>query len=267
MKNLNRFFLALAMSASTMACAPAGTSKSEVVMPDDQTTESFDDTVSNSAVLALASKFIVPSYSSSEKVSILKQYDHLDPSKLVADNLLEAAVLYYHANKAQFKNAGVMTVIDYSLSSKQKRFYLIDMASGEVFATYVAHGKGSDSNHDSYAEKFSNVSGSNATSLGAYLAAETYSGSNGYSMRLDGLSSTNSNARARAVVVHGASYVSNAPVTQGRSWGCPALPMTFRTSVIDQIKGGSLLYAGASKQLPAPSATPPARSATPCCDR
>ncbi|MCP5916770.1 murein L,D-transpeptidase catalytic domain family protein, partial [Klebsiella pneumoniae] len=75
------------------------------------------------------------------------------------------------------------------------RFFIVDMNSGSVWPLHVAHGKGSDSNHDGYAEKFSNTSGSNASSLGYYITAETYNGSNGYSLRLDGMSSTNSNAR------------------------------------------------------------------------
>src|SRR5690606_28831407 len=107
--------------------------------------------------------------------------------------------------------------------SNKKRLHVINMSTGAGWSLHVAHGKGSDKNHDAYAERFSNTSGSNASSLGAYLTAETYSGSNGYSLRLDGLSTTNSNARRRAVVVHGASYVKDSNVKQGRSWGCPAV--------------------------------------------
>jgi hypothetical protein len=270
MKNHGRFLLALATSALMMSCGPAGSLQFRGQLPDDTTTERFDNTISKTAVESLAAKFVVPSYSSTEKSAILAKYSQLDPDHTVNDALLENAVLYYHANKSQLKNSAFLTVIDYSLSSKVKRFYLIDMASGVVWSTYVAHGKGSDSNHDGFAESFSNTPGSNATSLGAYLTAETYSGSHGYSLRLDGLSPTNSNARARAIVVHGATYVTNASVIQGRSWGCPALPMTFRTKVIDAIKGGSLLYAGASKLIgaptpkPTPSPTPkPSPTATP----
>lgn len=180
----------------------------------------------------------------SEREQILKLYDYVDPSRIVPDKHLEEAVIYYHKNKAKLKNPNYLSVIDFSKSSTQKRFYIINMASGSVWNIHVAHGKGSDSDHDGFAEKFSNVSGSNASSLGFYRTTETYEGSNGYSLRLDGLSSTNSNANPRAIVIHGASYVQDSNVIQGRSWGCPAVSMANRTKLINLIKGGSLIYAG-----------------------
>ena len=136
-----------------------------------------------------------------------------------------------------------MGVIDYKQHNSKKRFYVIDMESGRVEAYLAAHGKNSDPDFDGYATKFSNTPDSKKTSLGFFLTAETYYGSNGYSLRLDGLSATNSNARARAIVIHGAEYV--APGNKiGRSYGCPALEMRYHQELIDQIKGGSLLYAG-----------------------
>lgn len=181
----------------------------------------------------------------SEEEATLAKYDHLDPSKIVPEKYLKAAVLYYDANLSKIKNKTYLSVIDYSKSSTTKRYFLINMSTGVVVAYHVSHGKGSDSNHDGYAEKFSNVEGSNATSLGYYMTAETYSGSNGYSLRLDGLSSTNSNARSRAVVIHGADYVQDKNVIQGRSWGCPAFSQANKTKIINLIKGGSLIYAAA----------------------
>ena len=117
------------------------------------------------------------------------------------------------------------------------------METGSVWNIHVSHGKGSDSNHDGLAEKFSNVSGSNASSLGFYKTAETYQGKHGYSLRLDGLSETNSKARPRAIVVHGADYVKDKEVIQGRSWGCPAVSRMHSKKVIDLIKNGSLILA------------------------
>jgi hypothetical protein len=181
--------------------------------------------------------------SDTERAAILAKYNHLDPNKIVPSNALSSAVIYYDRNQSRIRNKKYMSVIDFSKSSKQSRFFIINMDSGAVWAIHVAHGKGSDSNHDGYADKFSNSSGSNASSLGYYLAAETYSGKHGLSLKLDGLSSTNSNARARAVVIHGASYVKEASVIQGRSWGCPAVTMSYRDKVIGLLKGGSLIYA------------------------
>lgn len=174
------------------------------------------------------------------------KYAYVDPNRVIPSNLRTAALNYYDANQTRIRNKKYLSVIDFSMSSTRSRFYIINMTTGSVWRIHVAHGKGSDSNHDGYAERFSNLSGSNASSLGYYMTAETYSGSHGYSLRLDGLSSTNSNARARAVVIHGASYVQEAEVIQGRSWGCPAVSMTNRTKVIDMIKGGSIIYAGRS---------------------
>jgi hypothetical protein len=118
------------------------------------------------------------------------------------------------------------------------------MRSGEVETFKTSHGKGSDSDHDGYAETFSNVSGSNASSLGLYKTAEIYSGQHGRSLKLDGLSSTNSNARSRAIVVHPADYVDDSSSSKsGRSWGCPALDPSVSSRVINLIAGGSLIYA------------------------
>jgi hypothetical protein len=113
-----------------------------------------------------------------------------------------------------------------------------------VKSIHVAHGKGSDSNNDGYATNFSNKVNSEASSLGFYLTAETYHGNHGLSLRLDGLSSTNSKARERSVVLHGADYVREAEVKAGRSWGCPAVSMALRGDVIELLKGGSLIFAG-----------------------
>lgn len=266
--------IAMAIGVSVSACGQATENietagENAMVLPDDQSEEIYDPSVTDEAVAQLAAKFTTPTHAASEQAQILTNYAHLDPNRLVATALLQKAVLYYHANKAKLANDNVLSIIDFSLSSTKKRFFFIDMTTGQTWATTVAHGKGSDSNHDSFAESFSNVPGSRASSVGPYLAAETYQGSNGYSLRLDGLASTNSKARARAIVVHGASYVRDAAVIQGRSWGCPAVPTALRTKIIDLIKGGSLLYAGESKNLvvtPAPSPSPsptPVATATP----
>ena len=177
---------------------------------------------------------------------ILANYDYVDPTHIVPDRHLKAALLYFDAHKSSIKNTNYLSVIDFSQYSGNKRFYIIDLKTGSVWAIHNAHGKGSDPEHDGYANKdlFSNVSGSNATSLGVYMTAETYQGEHGLTLRLDGLSSTNSNARSRAIVLHGADYVQEANVIQGRSWGCPAVAMENRDKVIGMLKGGSVIYAG-----------------------
>ncbi len=179
----------------------------------------------------------------SENENILKMFSYVDPNRVINQQARNEVLIYFYKNASRIRNKSYVSVIDFSLRSTKARFHIINMNTGAVWSIHTAHGKGSDADHDGYAEKFSNKSGSNASSLGFYLAAETYSGSKGLSLRLDGLSSTNSNARARAVVIHGASYVKESSVIQGRSWGCPAVAMNLRDNVVQSLKGGSLIYA------------------------
>ena len=169
-------------------------------------------------------------------------YSHLDPDGIVPQKLLETAVEYFDSNISKIRNQRQIGIIDFKQHSSQERFYIIDMESGRVESYLTAHGKNSDPDNDGYATIFSNTKDSLMSSLGFYLTAETYYGSNGYSLRLDGLSSTNSEARDRAIVIHGADYVK--PGSQaGRSFGCPALEMRYHADLINRLKGGSLLYA------------------------
>jgi hypothetical protein len=140
----------------------------------------------------------------------------------------------------------LLTVIDYSKASTEPRLWVLDIDSGSVlFEELVAHGRGSG---DNYATRFSNEQDSHQTSLGLFRTADVYVGSNGYSLRLDGLEGgVNDRARERAIVIHGAPYVNEATARAlgrlGRSWGCPALPLSVARTIIDTIKGGSLVFA------------------------
>lgn len=174
-------------------------------------------------------------------------YDYVDPTRIIPAKLREAALTYFDVNKQNFKNQKYLTVVDFSAHSSKARFFIIDMATGKVQALHTSHGSGSDKNNDGYAERFSNVNGSEASSVGFYKVSETYSGKHGYSVRLDGLSSTNSQVRARAIVIHPADYVSESGSKAGRSWGCLALDPKYSAKVIDMLKSGSLLYANVSR--------------------
>lgn len=142
--------------------------------------------------------------------------------------------------------SGLLTLIDYSLPSTQPRFWVLDLEHGRVlFHELVAHGAGSG---DNYAVDFSNLDGSRQTSLGLFLTGSTYQGSNGYSLRLRGLDpGINDRAEERAIVMHGAWYVSADQIRRfgrlGRSWGCPALAKSIAPRVIDRIKDGTFLFA------------------------
>jgi hypothetical protein len=114
-----------------------------------------------------------------------------------------------------------------------------------LFHELVAHGKNSGEDVTRF---FSNAHGSLMTSLGLFVTGSTYYGANGYSLRLAGRDAgVNDNAFARAIVMHGAAYVSEAVATRlgrlGRSWGCPAVSATVARRLIDTIKGGSAIFA------------------------
>ena len=169
-------------------------------------------------------------------------YSHLDPDHLIPNNLLQKTVNYFDLHQNQITNKRFIGIIDFKQHNSKERFYIVDMESGLVEKYLVAHGKNSDPTFSGYATSFSNEINSNKSSLGFYLTAETYSGDHGYSLRLDGLSETNSNARERDIVVHAAEYVSPGDKI-GRSLGCPAVETRFHQSIIDDIREGALLFA------------------------
>ena len=150
------------------------------------------------------------------------------------------------AEQGLVKRKNLLTVIDYSLPSSQPRLFVFDLASKKIlFRELVAHGKNSGGN---LANFFSNSPGSLATSLGLFVTADTYFGSNGYSLRLEGLEEgVNDRAMDRAIVMHGAPYVSRAAVQAlgrlGRSWGCPAVRKEVARKMIDTLRGGSPIFA------------------------
>ena len=136
-------------------------------------------------------------------------------------------------------------IADYSSPSSDARFHLVDMRNGETTSFLVSHGRGSDPWHSGWVHHFSNDPGSNASSEGAYLTAGYYSGKHGRSMRLVGLDPSNNNAEKRAIVVHGAWYVSPAIIREhgqlGRSEGCFAFADTDLDTVLARLGPGRLL--------------------------
>jgi len=150
------------------------------------------------------------------------------------------------AQQGLVKRRDIVTVIDYSLPSSQPRLFVFDLAARKLlFRELVAHGKTTGGDRATF---FSNRPGSLATSIGLYVTADTYVGGNGYSLRLRGLEEgINDMAWDRAIVMHGASYVSTKAVEAlgrlGRSWGCPAVRREIADKVINTLRGGSPIFA------------------------
>lgn len=150
------------------------------------------------------------------------------------------------AEKGLVKRRDLLTVIDYSLPSTQPRLFVFDLAARKLlFRELVAHGKNSGDNVPSF---FSNASGSLASCLGLFVTDDPYIGGNGYSLRLRGLEEgINDMAWSRAIVMHGASYVSEQAIKilgrLGRSWGCPAVRPEIAHKIIDTVRGGSAVFA------------------------
>ena len=144
------------------------------------------------------------------------------------------------------RRPATLSVIDYSRPSTQPRLWVFDLARKRLlFEELVAHGRGTGEN---LALRFSNRSGSNMSSLGGFETEETYVGHNGYSLRLRGLEpGYNDQARDRAIVIHGAPYVSPALIKSvgrlGRSLGCPAVRPAVAKPLIDSIREGSFVFA------------------------
>lgn len=156
---------------------------------------------------------------------------------------LRQAMLYLQENSEHVDNQNYLTLIDFTKHSKEARMYILDLINNEFEQLHVAHGRGTDPGHSGWAKYFSNVKDSKKSSLGIYVTGERYWGKNGLSMRLDGKEPSNSNARRRYIVVHGAKYVSPGRSVQGRSYGCPAVARDKINSVVERTEDGSIFFA------------------------
>ena len=150
-------------------------------------------------------------------------------------------------NRARLWRTDIVGVADYALPSSLPRFHFADLEKGTVRSFLVAHGRGSDPEHDGFLKYFSNQPGSNATSRGAYITNEWYKGKYGTSIRLGGIDADNSNALERAIVLHPAWYANEDMLTKwgklGRSDGCFAMGEADFNEALWHLSGGRLLYA------------------------
>ena len=181
-----------------------------------------------------------------EKTELL--YNEIEAGQYTLPNMETFIKAYegYSAleNQGKVKN-NILTIVDFSFSSTKERMWVIDMENKKVvLQTLVSHGMNSGTE---YAKSFSNQNESFKSSLGFFITGETYNGKHGISLKLDGQEyGLNDNASERAVVVHGADYVSKKLANRqgyiGRSQGCPAVAPEVAKKLINTIKNKSVLF-------------------------
>lgn len=176
-----------------------------------------------------------------------KQQADTDNQMSVNPHVWQLALKAYNkAFEKGYIKQRILTVIDYSLPSSVKRMWVVDLAHKKVlYHTLVTHGRHTGG---LFAKHFSDKPGSLASSLGLFLTENTYVGSQGYSLRLRGLEpGFNDKAFSRSIVMHGAWYATHRFAAHygrlGLSWGCPAVSPQLAKPIINEIKGGSLVFA------------------------
>ncbi|MBB3860136.1 hypothetical protein GGQ88_001397 [Novosphingobium hassiacum] len=150
-------------------------------------------------------------------------------------------------HRAALWRTDMVGIADFAMPSSLPRFHFADLEKGEVRSFLVAHGRGSDPEHDGFLKSFSNDVGSLATSRGAYVTYEWYKGKYGTSIRLGGISPDNTNVLERAIVLHPAWYANPAMLEKwgklGRSDGCFAMGESDFNEALWHLSGGRLIYA------------------------
>ncbi len=164
----------------------------------------------------------------------------------VSPSLIAAAQAALSRHKDKIRNFDRIGVADFGTHASKPRLHVYDLQSGKVQSFLVAHGKGSDPAHTGWLKTFSNAEGSEATSQGAYLTADVYTGKHGVSRRLVGLDADNCNALPRGIVIHSAPYVSQDLArsgTLGRSQGCFAVSQADHDTVLNLLGPDRMLLA------------------------
>lgn len=206
------------------------------------------DLIIQSSPNTLSIETAISEESETEKTAVAALYDTLNLDKAgMSQEVLEYAVKGYEklVEKGEIVKEGIISICDFSQSSRKKRLYIIDIINQKLLVnTFVAHGKNSGLE---YAKSFSNKPESHKSSLGFYVTANSYFGSHGLAMKIKGMENgINDKAWDRAIVVHGSDYV-NAQFARnngymGRSFGCPAISYKDTEKVINTIKNGTCLF-------------------------
>jgi hypothetical protein len=191
--------------------------------------------------------FIAGAIAGAAAAAVRPAFAQLPGKSPIDPRLVDRARNALERHRDSIVHGDLIGIADFSLPSSAPRFHLLNMADGRVNSHLVAHGRGSDPSHSGWLERFSNEPHSYATSAGAYRTDHMYVGGHGQSIRLEGLDASNSNAAARAVVVHGAWYVSEAMARDhgvlGRSEGCFAVAPSSLHEILAALGPGRLIYA------------------------
>jgi hypothetical protein len=181
-----------------------------------------------------------------EITSILEKYQSLHESALNCDAFIFGMMGYRSLlSKGLVKNDSLLTIIDFSLPSVDYRLFVINLnRNAVVFKSLVSHGRNSG---ELYARRFSNKIQSHQSALGFYVTGEPYRGGQGYSLQLIGLDTGyNDLSKVRSIVIHGAGYATQDYANRygrlGRSFGCLALPPVMNAPIVNEIKGGSVVF-------------------------
>jgi hypothetical protein len=195
------------------------------------------------------SKESLPGFSNTERIEsyCIKYYSQLrsEASKPDYGVFKKALIGFFNLKAGNNIEKNILTIIDFSISSRLDRMWIIDMNKMEVVhVSLVAHGRNSGGE---FASSFSNSPSSYQSSLGFYLTGGTYIGKHGLSLCLDGVEpGINDKARERAIVIHGADYVSRDFIQRygrlGRSYGCPSIPLEDHEKIINILSGRSCIY-------------------------
>lgn len=187
-------------------------------------------------------------FSMADTARLSMVYDSLDLDQLgLSAEAYHTAILGFInlALSGQLANSDVLSIIDFSRPSNEKRLFILDLQNSKLlFNSLVAHGKNSGK---ILPNRFSNRNNSFMSSIGFYLTGEPFFGQHGYSLRLQGLEKGwNDNVNRRAIIIHSADYVSEDHIQRwgylGRSEGCPAIPQELDEPIINSIRGGSCLF-------------------------
>ena len=202
------------------------------------------------ASLATASAIVAPQSIAAPTRHLLREpaIAPPQPAPPAPQGVLGEALTALDRHRGNIAFADRIGIADYTAPSGEFRFHVADVEAGEISKSFlVSHGRGSDPANSGFAERFSNVPGSNASSRGSYVTGAEYVGKHGRSRRLHGLEDDNDNAFDRAIVIHGANYVDSAMAENqgrvGRSLGCFAFEQNEIATILELLGEGRLLYA------------------------